>query len=1046
MEFMLDQASASTRQDVVSQIAQQLGAVVSKRVGMAVGLWGDPGIGKTHTVHTIFERVPCRHISLHATTSISQIAAALPKARTLPAWGQAQIARLERDEPVEKSAVVATLAAALGALAPFVLHLEDLHEAKAERLELITALARAVTRTRGVGLLVTSRTALPEPFRNHRLEPLRLAETAALLEHELKSKVPQDGLEWIFGRTQGNPLFTLEFLRYLIRQGFLWSDGQSWRWRAPGDDFMPVTVEALIEQLRLNLAVSPEVQATLEARTMLPSELELPSLYGVWADVADLNLETLEQIRADLERGGLMRGAYFAHPLFAEVIASGVPSSRRRVFAGRAYTSLEVSHPMLAVRFLNDAGLEADQAIRVIDRAIVQAQTVGQGVQANRLLRLSLVWRHGRDRAEVALEAARGLYETNYHEVQTLIEIALEADPDNIEAIYFLIEWRLTARQGDAALDLLNRLPEAERASARCWAKRIKYGFLLEAWQQVKQLWYEHPEFQATAPAMAVHDVAFAHHFTGDQLAALALVQGRLERTDLQPLERCDLWNIQACALGVLDRDAEAIHVFSNAIDLATQLDAKLWVSTYYYNRAFSLERLARLEEAIRDAETCVQLRVRHGSPAQIARVQPFLGLLLVRHGEFERAEVLLLETMSLQGSETPNRAHVECRIALCELYLAWQPAHGPTLARRYATSALEIARGRGEIELLLEALETCISVELQGANPLNAVPLLAEFSALINPDLESHWSARVHFAHGQAHFAYGQHDEARMRFERAIGLAEASGPIWQPHRFGIELDRMTNNLERARSRLAWFEAHGLHWLSLHLRKCFPELGIHAVAVSEELHARLCILGPIKLERDGKTIPSRARKRLEILTYLLETRIAGRTEASALELVDALYPDLPEPEAKKALKQLVYLNRSGLGADSVISTPTGYALGAVSSDAEDFLQTGDSTLWRGAYLGDLTEGWHQGVRDAMTLALQTKAESLLESDPNEAARLGLILTEMEPLDAQTLRLTVQSLERSGNIQAARATYREGRSRLLEMGEVLPETVDGFLRL
>ena len=65
-------------------------------------------------------------------------------------------------------------------------------------------------------------------------------------------------------------------------------------------------------------------------------------------------------------------------------------------------------------------------------------------------------WRsasHGGTR--VALEAAHGLYETNFRDVEKLVEIALEVDPENTETIYFLIELRLTTREGDAALGLL---------------------------------------------------------------------------------------------------------------------------------------------------------------------------------------------------------------------------------------------------------------------------------------------------------------------------------------------------------------------------------------------------------------------------------------------------------------------------------------------------------------------------------------------------------------------------------------------------------------
>ena len=165
---------------------------------------------------------------------------------------------------------------------------------------------------------------------------------------------------------------------------------------------------------------------------------------------------------------------------------------------------------------------------------------------------------------------------------------------------------------------------------------------------------------------------------------------------------------------------------------------------------------------------------------------------------------------------------------------------------------------------------------------------------------------------------------------------------------------------------------------------------------------------------------------------------------NTLEIVDVLYPEMPEPEAKNALKQLVYLIRSNLGADILVSTPTGYSLGNVSSDAEDFLRSGEGTLWRGAYLKGLTEGWHGGVRDALTQALRERAEALLESEPAEAGRLGSILVEMEPFDGAALRLAVQGCEQSGNIRAARSAYRDGQSRHLEVGVMLPETIESFL--
>ena len=194
------------KEDATALIARQLGTVNSRRVSLAVGLWGEPGIGKTHAALTILERLSCHHLSLHATTANARIASALPRAKTLPTWANAQLDLLVRNESLETQTLAQTLAATLAASAPFVLHLEDVHEADAERLELIESLARALTRTRGVGLLATSRALLPQPFLNHRLEPLSRTEMVMLIDGELKGNAPRDGLDWVFERTRGNPL------------------------------------------------------------------------------------------------------------------------------------------------------------------------------------------------------------------------------------------------------------------------------------------------------------------------------------------------------------------------------------------------------------------------------------------------------------------------------------------------------------------------------------------------------------------------------------------------------------------------------------------------------------------------------------------------------------------------------------------------------------------------------------------------------------------------------------------------------------------------
>ena len=301
--------------------------------------------------------------------------------------------------------------------------------------------------------------------------------------------------------------------------------------------------------------------------------------------------------------------------------------------------------------------------------------------------------------------------------------------------------------------------------------------------------------------------------------------------------------------------------------------------------------------------------------------------------------------------------------------------------------------------------------------------------------------------------------DASACEFALAIAL-EANGQIeaalvqWQKSALKtpfvedqreaeLAIVRLQGDRRRGLELLDWFEQRGLGALALQASRDFLTEKIAPVQPSLTT-ARIEVLGAIRLSRNDQPVVTRAHKRLEILTYLLETRISGRSEATTRELAFALYPNMPEPEAKKALKQLVYLNRSVLGVDSLVSTASGYALGAISSDAEDFLQTGDSALWRGVYQGSLEDNWLLGVRNALTIGLQTSVESLLETNPNEAARLGLILLEMEPYNAKVLRLTLNCLERSGHLKRARSVYAEGCSRLLEVGELLPETMDGFL--
>jgi hypothetical protein len=254
----------------LEQLAKRLKGLIIKRPGMTLGLWGQAGIGKTYFATQLLRETQCKNISLHATAPLSKLALSLPKPAKLPVWAETILERILRNEVLTTEQTTSAFGAVLSEVAPFILHLEDIHEASPERLEWIVAMAKVVTRLKGAALLVTSRSEPSEPFEAIRLEKLEFEAVKLLLEQEARSTLPLEVLEWIHEKAAGNPLFALEFFRVLTRQGFVWNDGQKWRWRKPQEDALPVTVEAIIERELALVKGSNELEQTLNALTLLP--------------------------------------------------------------------------------------------------------------------------------------------------------------------------------------------------------------------------------------------------------------------------------------------------------------------------------------------------------------------------------------------------------------------------------------------------------------------------------------------------------------------------------------------------------------------------------------------------------------------------------------------------------------------------------------------------------------------------------------------------------------------------------------------------------
>jgi two-component SAPR family response regulator len=301
-----------------------------------------------------------------------------------------------------------------------------------------------------------------------------------------------------------------------------------------------------------------------------------------------------------------------------------------------------------------------------------------------------------------------------------------------------------------------------------------------------------------------------------------------------------------------------------------------------------------------------------------------------------------------------------------------------------------------------------------------------------------------------RAHFckSTGQREEAAALFRAALQEAEKQGALLEQQRLGLELDHLNHDVTSARERLSWFEARGLQHGVRFVKRYFPELAVKASVIETQepshSHLRLNVLGVMQLLNNTTSEDVRGRKRRELLAILLEARLAGRSEVGKLELLDTLYPGEDELKATTNLREMVHVLRQRLGMNVITTTATGYALGNVASDAEDFFASGDVALWRGVYLAGIDLELQSSVAESLYLLLYSKAQALLESRPKEAVRLARLLLEYDPYNREYLTLCLQALRAVNNHKSLTRLYSEARERLAEVGETLPEQWQTFL--
>ncbi len=1018
--------------------------VLTRRSSLALGVSGDPGVGKSFEVKQLLDSVGCQHFTMNANATVLEWLRGLPRPDKLPFWALRAVQRLEQAESLETSAVCAAITSLLLALSPVVWVLEDVHEADSDRLGFLGDLARAVKRTRGIALVLTSRVALPEPFEVFQLQALSSKTSKTLLEQTLGAPVPSQTAVWIEARACGNPLFALEYLRYLARTGHLWSDGQAWHWREPPESTMPATIEALIERL-LEQAKNAVGQEALEAAAVL-----LPKTpAAIWAHVAGLSLEALAEQQTDLERHGLFRAGWFAHPLFREVAARGLSSERRRDLARRAVSALEVNDPQTAAAYVDTAQLEDEVALVLLERAAKEARNRGNTIGAARFTAQAANRATGDTRDRLALEAAIELQEADLPYAQRLLEQIVIAGSNEPRALYLLAE--LLARQGRGieAEKMLARVAQVNRDPSDHIRQQLRVRTLAQDFAGVIALYEQHATLLETANAELLNQIAWSFFLQGDAERANTIILRSLENPDLIDLDKADLSSVLAMLENARGNQTRAETLLNDAINAYREAGRNIALSETLYNRARAHHSAGRYRDAMTDLEQAAQLEAERGDGHAQAITQIFMAELQTEFGEFATAEQLLIAAKAILEHHGDWAALVACEANLSLLYRAWDSPYGGVLALKYAQTALKLAHQTDQQMLLLQALKAAASAEAWSAQGTRALEYAHQALEIANALAQPKALVWARATLALALESTGAAEQAQIEYQAAIDLAEQINLGFEVNRYGLEVDRLTHDTASAKQRLDWFQAHGLQHCAKLSQKYFPELNVfenQPATATSVVVPRLEVLGSMQLRQDQTSQAIRGHKRKELLVLLLEARISGKPEIPQFELCENLYPESNPEESGVSLKQLVFQIRSGFGQAAISTTSNGYALGAFDSDAEAFLQSGNSQLWRGIYLEDAApEPRDETVSDALYGALRSKIESLSQTDTKEAARLGRILLEAEPYDLEVLRLCLSALRNEKNHRTLSRVYASACTRMLEVGEVLPSDWQAFLK-
>jgi tetratricopeptide (TPR) repeat protein len=1026
-------------------LSKRLVGLTARRLGFSIGLWGPAGIGKTQTASKLLHSSPSRFQTVQASSSIKTLTNIVRGSKKLPGVIQRNVERLQNNESLEHHTLMNVFAAMLGSQAPFVLLIEDLHEANAEQLEFWYGLAKLVKALAGVGLIYTSRSAFIEPIENVALEPLDAGQSQRLIEDHLRAKIPKAAHDWIFYRCAGNPLFTLEFADFLTNHDALWNDGRTWKWREPLENTLPNTVEAIIGKWLTDLTLNTETRAVLETKAYF--ETRTPGQYlddRTWAVVCQLQIETFYITVQKLEDFEVLQNKVFRHPLYREVTVQNLDATRRKTLALQMLQCFSGTQSHLILPFFEEAQLELTLALSLLEQSAKQAETARNKSDAGRLLARAAEIASGERAGQFAFEAAMLLKWIDSDAALKLAELAAQTLGANTDALLLMAELKATQGNISDVTTLLDRVPDVKKRGL-AWAERLVSLYRnANQFEKMFQVFHDFPEVEMTENlgTLSVMTMFLMSQKEHDWALRIGKKAQRLEKSNLSAFDRMKFLDIQSYICRIEKNYVQNETIQTQVIEVSINGKMPLGTSQAFSRRGHARLQLAKEILALSDFENALRIAKEIGhfmayflNKLEVARIQMLTA-------EFEKAEKNLLEAATYFEQHSIPWIF-STYYSLVQLYIVWDRKYTKSLVEHYGNKIIE----RWKLEPLKPHEDAVLRVKadlaLQQNNPEAALEIAKEL-------LQKTFDTEGYIVRAQALVALQRPNEAIQAYQQALIAARDEADIRQEQLIGLELDNLSRDISSARERLEVFKTDGLIAYVNRVLRYFPELLETTISTASTTNLEnlgtLEVLGQMRIKLNGKTEVVRGQKRQELLASLLIARMEGQLEIKVDDLREALYPDHNLKDGSNALRQTIHKIRSSCSQNLILTTSQGYALGNINSDAELFLKDGNTTLWSDTFFNGLQLDAGDSILENLTLRLHSRATDLLEHNPKEAVRIAGILLISNPYDLEALRLQCLGLRQLGQHASLKRIYQKARISFLEIGEHLPETWAKFLEV